>query len=202
MSEEEPKIDPPSFRRQQEATPSENSSGAWLWMLIGFVVTIISAFIALGIVDYFLTPDPLPTGVAAEPILPQPTILRLTAPPTAIPSATPQNATPTAIPTLTASPTPDRLVAPEIITIGFFAQVTNTDGFGVNIRLGPGTSNELLDIAQEGSHGLILSGPVDADGFTWWELELENGQVGWAVQRFLSPSAQPFNWNREINDEG
>lgn len=184
----------PSGKRYIEGESQPPPARAWLWFLLGILVTIGSLFLALTIIDYYITRDPLILQSEQPPASDEPIIIRLTAPPTAIPSATPFNPTPTAIPTLTPSPTPDRLVAPFQITVGFFARVANTDGFGVNVRQGAGTANELLVVADEDSPVYILDGPINLDGFTWWQIQLEDGQIGWVVQRFLEPAGQPENW--------
>ncbi len=123
-----------------------------------------------------------------------PTIIRITAPATPIPTHTPIIPTPTSEPTLTPSPTPDRLVAPPEITSGFYAQVANTDGVGVNFRNGYGRSNELISVLDEGVVGLVIEGPIDADGFIWWRLEIEDTTQGWVVEQFLIPSSEPNDW--------
>ena len=125
-----------------------------------------------------------------------PTIIRITAPPTPVPTETPIIPTPTSIPTLTPSPTPDRLVAPDEITGGFFAQVANTQGIGVNFRNGTGRSNELIDVLEEGTVALVIEGPVDDDGFVWWRIELEDGTKGWLVEQFIIPAGQPIDWRK------
>lgn len=127
----------------------------------------------------------------------RPTIIRLTAPATIVPTATPIIPTPSSIPTFTPSPTPDRLIAPENITSGFYVQVANTDGVGVNLRNGYGRSNELILVLEEGAVGLVLEGPIEADGFTWWRLELEDATQGWVVEQFLAPASEPDTWRSQ-----
>lgn len=132
-----------------------------------------------------------PSQIAADQ---PPNIIRITAPATAVPTGTPIIPTPTSIPTFTPSPTPNRLVAPPELTSGFFAQVANTDGVGVNFRSGYGQTNEIIFVLEEDSVGMVIEGPIDADGFVWWRLELEDGTQGWVVEKFLIPASEPNDW--------
>ncbi|MDJ0754902.1 MAG: hypothetical protein QNJ45_15375 [Ardenticatenaceae bacterium] len=161
----------------------------WMWIGLGFVVTIVAVWLAVWIISLALSRDPLPTAVS-----PAPTVIRLTAPATAVPSPTSSLATPTSIPTLTPSPTPDRKDAPEIITSGFFAQVVGTGEIGLSVRSGASTVNDLLVIAPEESIILVLDGPIENGDFRWWQVELADGTVGFAVERFMIPAAEPENW--------
>ena len=177
---------PPSNLRKKN-TPTEESP--WGWLLLGFLVTAISIFAALWFVSQALTREPV--QVSGQP---QATIIRLTAPPTAMVTNTPENPTPTPIPTFTPSPTPDLKVAPAELTIGFFAQVSGTDGVGLSVRGGASTVNETLLVAPEGTAFLILDGPVENSSFLWWQIELADGTIGWAVDLFMAPISQPADW--------
>lgn len=182
---------PPDPRQGDPLPKPGRTRGAipWLWVGIGFVMTLLSAWLAIWLISLFLVRPPLP---AAGP--PPATIIRLTAPATAEPTPTGQLPTPTPIPTLTPVPTPDRAVAPEAVTAGFFAAVVGTDGIGVSVRAGSSTANEILSVAAEGSVLLILDGPVENGGFRWWQVQLADGTQGWAVERFLTPAAEPADW--------
>ena len=157
----------------------------WLWLGLGGVVTLIAIVVAYFIADWLLARPPLPT----VPV--QPTVIVLTAPPSATPSATVIVATSTTIPTFTPIVTPDTAVAPETVTAGFYARVVNTDGVGVTVRGGPSIRNVSLAVAAEDSVLLVLDGPREGDGFLWWNIQLEDGTEGWAAGDFLEPAAQP-----------
>lgn len=138
------------------------------------------------LINSLLTRPPLETSGASEP-----TIIVLTAPPSPTPSATPPRLTPSPVPTFTPIPTPDTAVAPDQITIGFYAVVANTDGIGVTVRGGPSTSNTPLLIADEGTVLLVLDGPSEGSGFQWWQVQLEDGTEGWVAADFIEPAAAP-----------
>lgn len=158
----------------------------WRWLLAGLILTVVGC-----VAGYFFLLNYLnqPPPEVSENI--EPTIIVLTAPPSPTIAPTSENQIPTPVPTFTPIPTPDTAVAPPEITAGFFVVVANTDGLGVTIRGGPSISNESLQIAQEGSFFMVLDGPAEADGFNWWQLQLEDGSSGWAAANFLDPSAAP-----------
>ncbi len=107
----------------------------WLWLGLGVVVALLGVALVLFLVIQFLTREPLPIT------LPTPTIIRLTAPPMTPVENSVELSTATLIPTFTPPPTPDLSVAPDALTVGFYAQVANTDNIGVSLRAGPSTDN-------------------------------------------------------------
>lgn len=186
------RLQPPSNPQQGDnltRSTSEKTPIPWLWVIGGFVVTIAATWGAVWLIALALVPDPLPTSAPADPV-----IVRLTAPATAVPSPTSSLATPTSIPTLTPSPTPDRQDAPTTITSGFFAEVAGTGEIGLSVRSGASTVNDLLVIAPEGSAVLVIDGPIETADFRWWQIELADGTVGFAVEQFLIPAAEPEGW--------
>jgi hypothetical protein len=159
----------------------------WRWLLLGLVVTVVSMALAVMLVNAFLRRPPLETAV------PQPTLIILTAPPSAVPSPTPRQPTPTPIPTFTPIPTPDTAVAPPEITVGYYAEVANTGGAGVRVRGGPSTSNAAILVAADGEIVLIIGGPEadELNNQVWWQIQLGDGTEGWAVGDYLRPTAAP-----------
>jgi hypothetical protein len=149
------------------------------------VVTLIAIAIAYNVAAAFLARPPLDVS----PI--EPTIIVLTAPPTPIPTATRSVVLPTAVPTFTPIPTPDNAVAPDELTVGFYAEVANTEGTGVRVRGGPSVNNISLVVVPDGITVLVLDGPIENDGVLWWQLQLDDGTEGWAAGDFLIPAAAP-----------
>jgi chitinase len=50
------------------------------------------------------------------------------------------------------------------------------------IRDGPGTSNAHVDTAPSGTTGTIVDGPVESDGYAWYEVEYDDGITnGWTA---------------------
>lgn len=62
----------------------------------------------------------------------------------------------------------------------------NTDG--VNLRDEASTSGEVVEVLASGTVVTITGDPVDADGYTWLPVSLENGATGWVVQDFITLS--------------
>lgn len=73
------------------------------------------------------------------------------------------------------------------ISVGLYVQITGTDGAGLNIRTNPGTSSESLFVANESEVFLVMGGPVDLDGYIWWQLTAPYNKEhqGWAAENFL-----------------
>jgi uncharacterized protein YgiM (DUF1202 family) len=57
----------------------------------------------------------------------------------------------------------------------------------LNCRVGPGLDYEVDHVMPAGSHVTVLDGPTAADGYHWYELEMENGDIAWAIGEALIP---------------
>lgn len=55
----------------------------------------------------------------------------------------------------------------------------------VNLRVDPGLGAAVIQVLPAGTDGTVIAGPVDADGFTWWQVETGAG-TGWAVEDWLA----------------
>ncbi|GAB5494136.1 MAG: hypothetical protein Phog2KO_43510 [Phototrophicaceae bacterium] len=110
--------------------------------------------------------------------------------PEAVSTATPIVITATPAP-VTAVPT----VAPTAsdALAGFpFAQVT-VEGNNLNARTSPTTGASVLAILSSGDTFPIVGGPVQADGFTWWQLNTPDGNA-WAADGIGN-----IRWLRGLN---
>jgi hypothetical protein len=96
-------------------------------------------------------------------------------------------------------PTPQPTVeepAPEepenVITLGGMVVVSGTEGSGVAIRQGPGTSYQWMAIGNEGDVFLVQDGPRENDGYTWWFIvdPQDANRSGWAAGEFLQATEQ------------
>ena len=54
-------------------------------------------------------------------------------------------------------------------------------GSDLNLRDTPSLSGTILQTLQPGDTVTILAGPVEADGYTWWQMQTDDGTAGWAV---------------------
>lgn len=64
--------------------------------------------------------------------------------------------------------------------------ITNDDE--VNLRPEASTTGDPLSTLSKDTTLTVIDGPVEADGYTWWQVETAEGQTGWVVADFLTPS--------------
>ncbi len=172
-------------RRERRNRHSTGEPFPWLWFGLGLAVTALGIVMALSLVNVLLAREPLTTALAT------PTILRLTAPPSAEPSVTADLPTPTPIPTLTPVPTRDLASPPDQVALGYYAAVSGTGEAGLTIRGGPSTDNVRIQRATEGTLMLVIGGPEEGGDYRWWQVRLLDGTEGWAAEDFLAPAAAP-----------
>ncbi len=96
-----------------------------------------------------------------------------TRPPVTTPTAA---IAPTRAPTATATPTPTPFAG---LAPGKSARVTASGG--INMRDKPGaTAKQIIKLAPN-AVVTVKDGPKDADGYTWWQVDDGNGNVGWVA---------------------
>jgi SH3 domain-containing protein len=93
--------------------------------------------------------------------------------PTALATAAPATQAPVAAPAIDLPPTP----------LPRAATVTAQDG--LNLRSDHNSSAALLGTLPSGTRVTIVGEPVQADGYTWWNVEVD-GRRGWCAGEFLS----------------
>lgn len=79
------------------------------------------------------------------------------------------------------------------IAIGNYVQVSGTGGDGLRLHDTAGIASKVNYIAIESELFLVESGPIEADGYTWWELQdpyTENA-AGWGVANYLMVVQNP-----------
>jgi uncharacterized protein YgiM (DUF1202 family) len=137
-------------------------------------ITLVAVVLAASACGQIL-PRPTPT-----PPPPTATFTRL-APPT--PTDTPVPVEPTATPTL--EPQPTATFTPEppagtALKVGQPARVVARDG--LNIREKPGTQSKRLGRFAAGALVTVEDGPVQADGYRWWQVADKGGLKGWVAE--------------------
>ena len=138
-----------------------------LWPLAVILLLILAVFITLW--NPF-TPPTQPTVEIIPTVTPAlPTIATL----------------PTATPTPKPTPTPS---VPTEIKVGGYAKVIGAEADALSYRSGPGLNYARLTIVKDGTILEVLEGPEEADGYTWWRLEDEDGFIGWAADDWLEPT--------------
>lgn len=88
-------------------------------------------------------------------------------------------------PTSTSSPN----IEVDGISIGTYVKIDGTGGIGLRIRKGPGTSTDVVFLANESEVFFVIGGPTEKDGMLWWQLQApyDDGRAGWASADFLVP---------------
>ncbi|MGH2533826.1 MAG: SH3 domain-containing protein [Thermomicrobiales bacterium] len=76
-----------------------------------------------------------------------------------------------------------RLAAAADFSIGDTAVVDSEE---LNIRAEPTLDGEIVTVATAGAVGAVLDGPVTADDYNWYQIELEDGTTGWAAGDLMS----------------
>jgi uncharacterized protein YgiM (DUF1202 family) len=56
----------------------------------------------------------------------------------------------------------------------------------LNLRGGASLSGAVLETLDEGTTGTVLDGPSAADDFTWYQIEVTDGETGWVAGEFLA----------------
>lgn len=158
----------------QQTQSRPKSRGSRLWRLRGFLALSLIWLVPIVACGSFAprpTPTPTPppvdtvasTGAATDPTA---TPIPVVATPTFTPAPTP-TFTPTPAPgTALVSGQPARISAPN----------------GLNLRSTPNTTGQVLIRLSTGLRVVVLEGPTVADGFTWWKIDDEQGNVGWAAE--------------------
>jgi len=75
-----------------------------------------------------------------------------------------------------------------LVTTGSFAigDTVYVTSDTLNVRSGPGTGYSVIDMIVYGTNGLVIDGPVSADGYTWYEIEYVGGTTaGWVAGEYL-----------------
>lgn len=85
------------------------------------------------------------------------------------------------------TPSPESSPTPESLPGSGFARIGNTSGFGANVRSEPGLAFAVLTQLSDGVRVELTGEAQSADGFNWQRVRLEDGRLGWIVDKFLIP---------------
>jgi hypothetical protein len=92
------------------------------------------------------------------------------------------------VPTLVFTPTPgEPFLATGMMGLGAYVKVADTKGAGLRVRASGSTSAASNFVAMDEEVFLVIGGPEQSDGYTWWQLEApyDKNRAGWAVSSFL-----------------
>lgn len=87
-----------------------------------------------------------------------------------------------------ALPTPSFSPTPEVVAIGKTIVVVDVGDQQLNVRDNAGVSGTTVIFrAPEQSQFVIVEGPTQADGLTWWRIQDPNNptRTGWAASNYL-----------------
>ena len=145
------------------ATPSGIVTGT----INGSVITIIP--VAAGVATVVVTARDTVTGLTAIQTIS--VSVRQT-------GAVPTNTDPTWTPTTISNPRAEGLrVGVSVIVDGL------APGNTLRIRSGAGTNNDIIELVGNGVTGIIEDGPQSANGFTWWKIDWDSGNLeGWSAE--------------------
>ena len=121
--------------------------------------------------------------------VPATAILKVIEAPTQTPLGMSFTPTPTLSPTTSQqTPTPSG-----DITLGGYVQVSGTGGDGLRLHNNAAVASKVNYFAKEAEVFIVKDGPVNADGYIWWELEdpYTTTTVGWGVANYLSVVQNP-----------
>lgn len=80
---------------------------------------------------------------------------------------------------------PDDEGSGAVLRVGGTAAVTDES---VNLRSSASTESDIMTTLTEGQEVVVTDGPQDAEGHTWWQIELPDGARGWVAADYLEPS--------------
>ncbi len=169
-----------------------------MWHLRGFLALSLIWLVPVVACGSFAprptpTPTPLPIAVSGDAA--------------STPTATPIPAV--ATPTFTPAPTPTFTVTPApgtALAAGQPARISAPNG--LNLRATPNTTGQVLVRLATDLRVNVVEGPTVADGFTWWKLDDQQGNIGWAADGdgetvWITPKvgeARPVNRDPKVGD--
>jgi hypothetical protein len=93
-----------------------------------------------------------------------------------------------ATPTPLVTPTP---VPPAVGVIGTNGWVAVTVSGNLSLREAPSRTAKRLAILPNGTKGRVVDGPQDADGITWWKIDVPDKGIGWSSGQYLEATTPP-----------
>lgn len=87
---------------------------------------------------------------------------------------------PSGVPSIQATPTVLPPFEP-LRTIGMPIQIYTEEDEYLNLRDAPSKDGTVLALLESGTQAIITDGPVDADGYRWWQIRVGN-RTGWVVE--------------------
>ncbi|WP_267640611.1 N-acetylmuramoyl-L-alanine amidase [Haloarchaeobius amylolyticus] len=67
----------------------------------------------------------------------------------------------------------------------------------LNVRTGASTSHDVVGVVSSTDAGFVKDGYVTADGYTWWEVDWQDGPRGWSAEAYLAADTGTGGSGRE-----
>jgi hypothetical protein len=110
-----------------------------------------------------------------------------------VPTSTPPIPVSTPMPTQVPTSKQQEPLPMGVIKIGDYVQVTGTGGDGLRLHETAGVAGKVNYVSIDTEVFKVKDGPVDADGYVWWELQdpYTDNVVGWGVANYLAVVQNP-----------
>jgi hypothetical protein len=110
-----------------------------------------------------------------------------------VPTSTPPIPVSTPMPTQAPTSEQQEPLPMGVIKIGDYVQVTGTGGDGLRLHETAGVAGKVNYVSIDTEVFKVKDGPVDADGYVWWELQdpYTDNVVGWGVANYLAVVQNP-----------
>jgi hypothetical protein len=151
-----------------------------IWVPLGF---LILAVVACGGFQVRVTPEPTAPATAEPPASTENAAAQTAEPTLAAP--TPAQATPVPLTAPVQSPQP----SPASATLAPGQSARVTAGGGLNMRDVASSKGKLLGRVLQGTVVKIVAGPTQAENYAWWQIDNGAGQVGWVA---AGPAEDPW----------
>lgn len=87
---------------------------------------------------------------------------------------------PSGVPVVGATPT-QLPPFPAFRRVGMAIQIYTLEDEYLNLRDAPSTNSNVLALLESGTRGIIVDGPVEAEGYVWWQIQVSSRR-GWVVE--------------------
>ncbi len=144
--------------------------GSWVWIALPVGILVLIAALWFLIIAPAGSPPPRVTVTPAGTSTLWPTVTPMVI------------VEPTQPPSVTTPEAPQ----PAAIGVGARVVVAGTGEAQLRIRQAPGTDTVTVKVVPDGTRLIIIGGPEQASGYTWWKVEDPAGIVGWVAGDFLT----------------
>ncbi len=177
---EDPEKKPkPHAKRRRVALPP--------WALLAILVAVV----ILLCVSVVLIARAIRGGGDDERPTPPPTVTRAAAPSATVSLLTPTSALSPTNTVVLPEGTPAETPAATEIAPGVMVVVQGTAGAGLNLREQATTYAKVVANAREGTVLIVVEGPKESDGYTWWKLRTPDSKEGWGATNWLVLKTEP-----------